>query len=170
MAWLTFDKCYCFNLDQENGAPIIFYLQRLSRGIWKRIFHKAPKVLGSETPGCAVFASDKGKSQGILTWIKTWLDPSVCTFRNLSCVVSLLSGFRHTKGKEANPYILRKPQEYLGGMEMFIMRGCCILSNGTKDPSFSLFKQSSFEEGVGICTVCGSYSVFFYILYTEKRK
>lgn len=54
-------------LDQENGHPIILDLRHLSSGICKRIFQKGSKVLGSERPGCAVFASDKGQSQGILT-------------------------------------------------------------------------------------------------------
>lgn len=52
-------------LDPENGDPVIFYLQHLSSGICKRI--RKRQVLGSESPGCAVFAADKGQSHGIPT-------------------------------------------------------------------------------------------------------
>ena len=170
MAWLAFDRCYCFkwclntglnSQDWANGDPI-FYLQHLAKASVKGSSRKHPKSWAW-----------REHSKGIIMWIRTWLDPHICTFRNLSCAVSLLSSLSHKKGREAHPLTLRKPQEstvaaagrvpfccsvtklcwtLCDPMEKFIPRQCCILKNGTKDPSFSLFKQSS----------CGRRSCYLY--------
>lgn len=55
---------------------------------------------------------------------------------------------------------------------MFVIRGQCILNNVTKDTSCSLFKQRNkclWKEELFVLGG-GTYTVFFYILYTGKRK